>query len=165
MQRNRFFIRNGLCLVFTCLVLLGLSIPAATDAVAPAAAPTAAADTKGPIGHLTNIGTNMGFADGQGNASQSLATTMGTIIKTIISISGSIMMAYIIFAGWLWMTAHGEEEKISKAKSIIRGSVVGLIIIFSAYIITATVVDRFSRSTGYTTTPGAAATTLQAPIK
>lgn len=107
------------------------------------------AQSAGPVDHLTNIGGEMGLNPSPEAASESLAMAMGTVIKTIISITGSIMMAYIIFAGWLWMTAHGQEDKISKAKNIIRGSVIGLIIVFSAYIITATVVDRFSRSAGY----------------
>jgi len=59
-------------------------------------------------------------------------------------------MAYIVYAGYLWIIARGEEEKISKAKAIIRGSIIGLIVVLGAYAITAFVVSRFTTSAGYT---------------
>jgi hypothetical protein len=40
------------------------------------------------------------------------------------------------------MTAAGEQEKIEKAKKIIRGAVIGLIITVGAYSITAFIVPR-----------------------
>jgi len=59
-------------------------------------------------------------------------------------------MGYIIYAGFIWITARGEEERIIKAKAIIRNSIIGLIIVFSAYAITAFVLDRIVEGTGFT---------------
>ena len=42
----------------------------------------------------------------------------------------------MVYAGYLWMTARGEEEKITKAQNIIKGTIIGLIVVMSAYAIT-----------------------------
>ena len=57
-------------------------------------------------------------------------------------------MTYIIYAGWMWMTAAGNDEKITKAKATIRSGIIGLVVAMSAYIITALVVDQLIGSLG-----------------
>ena len=103
-------------------------------------------NVKDPVKRLEGIGAAAGFPQG----SPTVAETIGCIIKTFISILGVIFMAYIVYAGYLWIIARGEEEKISKAKAIIRGSIIGLIVVLGAYAITAFVVSRFTTSAGYT---------------
>ena len=61
-------------------------------------------------------------------------------------------MAYLIYGGYLWMTARGNEETLEKAKKIIRGSIIGIIIVFSAYAITYFVISRLEQATGYNET-------------
>ena len=100
-----------------------------------------------PINRLENVGTAAGYSDDVGTTS--IATTVGGIIKMFRSILGMIFLSYMVYAGYLWMTASGEEEKLRKAKAIIRGSIIGLIIALSGYIITATVVDRVSTAAQY----------------
>ena len=59
-----------------------------------------------------------------------------TIIKTILGLTGVIFMIMIVTAGDLWMTAGGNEEKISKARTMIFNAAVGILIVFGAYIVT-----------------------------
>src|SRR3989344_2064168 len=103
--------------------------------------------SKNPTDVLQNVGTAAGYSESVGTTS--LATTIGQIIKTFLSLLGLIFMSYLIYAGFLWMTASGDEEKLRKAKAIIRGSIIGLIVALSSYIITATVVDLVSTAAGY----------------
>ena len=63
-------------------------------------------------------------------------TLIGTIIKTILGLTGVIFMIMIVAAGDLWMTAGGNEEKITKARTMIFNAAVGIIIVFGAYIAT-----------------------------
>jgi tetrahydromethanopterin S-methyltransferase subunit G len=50
----------------------------------------------------------------------------------------------------MWMTAQGDSGKIDKAKGILKGAVIGLIIIFSAYSIAFFVIASLSEATtGY----------------
>jgi hypothetical protein len=65
-----------------------------------------------------------------------LAATIGTVVKAALSMIGILFMLLIIYAGFLWMTARGEEAKVEKAQDIIRAAVIGLIIVLAAYSIT-----------------------------
>jgi len=104
-------------------------------------------------GKLTNVAKNAQFQEAD---SRSIATTIGGVIKALLSLLGVIFMAYIIYGGYLWMTAAGNEEKLSKAKAIIRGSITGIIIVFLAYAITHFVIVKVGQATGYRATSGTA---------
>lgn len=55
------------------------------------------------------------------------------IIRIALGFVGIIMVVLIIYAGFLWMTAGGNDEQVGKAKKIIINAVIGLAIILSAY--------------------------------
>lgn len=59
------------------------------------------------------------------------------IIKGALGLLGIISVVIIVYAGFLWMTAGGNEEQIGKAKKMLLNAVIGLIIILSAYGIVA----------------------------
>jgi phage shock protein PspC (stress-responsive transcriptional regulator) len=65
-----------------------------------------------------------------------LSATVGRIIKIALSFVGTIFFALAVYAGFLWMTAQGNEDKVEKATKIIRTAVVGMIIVLAAYSIT-----------------------------
>jgi len=50
---------------------------------------------------------------------------------------GLIALVIVLYAGFMWMTSGGNEEKISKAKKILSAGVIGLIIILASYAITS----------------------------
>jgi len=75
-------------------------------------------------------------AEGSGyNPDNTFDSMVGQIIMTGLSLLGIIFLVLIIYAGYLWMTATGNEEKVSKAKSIMTMAIIGLIIVLSAYAI------------------------------
>ena len=47
----------------------------------------------------------------------------------------------MLYSGFNWMTAAGDEEKITKAKSTIRASIIGLLIIISAYALSVFIIE------------------------
>ena len=63
------------------------------------------------------------------------------IIKTILTIVGTLMFGFMVYAGYTWMTAGGNDEKVLSAKTTIRNSIIGLIIVLSAYAITIAVTN------------------------
>lgn len=65
-----------------------------------------------------------------------LPTTAGTIVGAALSFIGVIFLILIIYGGFQWMTAGGNEEQVGKAKVLIISAVVGLMIIASAYLAT-----------------------------
>jgi TRAP-type C4-dicarboxylate transport system permease small subunit len=80
----------------------------------------------------------------------SISTVTAGIINTLLGIVGALAVVLIIYAGFLWMTSAGNEEKISTAKKLLAGSVIGLLIIFSAYAIALFVVKQIAESSGVT---------------
>lgn len=64
------------------------------------------------------------------------------IIRASLSVLGTVALVIIIIAGYTWMTAGGNEEKVGEAKKWLSAGIIGLIIILSAYAITSFVVRQ-----------------------
>lgn len=71
-----------------------------------------------------------------------LNTRIGSVIGILLSFVGVIFLILIIYAGISWMTASGNQEKVTKAKDLIINAVIGLIIVLAAYAITAFIGNR-----------------------
>lgn len=81
---------------------------------------------------ISTTAANAGYSTDAG----SLTGLIGSIIQVALGFVGFIVFAYILYAGFLWMTAGGNEENVAKAKTMIRNAVIGFIIIAAAYSIT-----------------------------
>ncbi|MDD5110733.1 MAG: hypothetical protein PHI63_06010 [Patescibacteria group bacterium] len=68
-------------------------------------------------------------------------------IKGFMSLLGIIFLCMVVYAGVIWMTAAGEEEKIRKAKSTLMTGSIGILIIFSAYMIASFIITAFGCAT------------------
>ena len=72
---------------------------------------------------------------------------LGKVVQAALSFVGVIFLSLTIYGGFLWMLARGEEAKIDKAKDIVKGAVIGLVITVGAYSITAFVVPKILAGT------------------
>lgn len=79
---------------------------------------------------------------------RSLPEIAGSVIKTVLTILGVLAALLIIYSGYVWMTARGKEERVTKAKDTLEAAIIGLIIIMAAYAITYFVVNAISGATG-----------------
>ena len=61
---------------------------------------------------------------------------IGKIIGAALSLTGIIFFILAVYAGFLWMTARGDETQAKKARETIIMAVTGLVIILGAYAIT-----------------------------
>ena len=61
---------------------------------------------------------------------------IGAIVGTALSFLAIIFLCLILYGGFLWMTSGGNEIKVMKAKKVLVQSIVGVIIVLSAYSIT-----------------------------
>ncbi len=66
-------------------------------------------------------------------ANRGLPEIVGLILNALMGILGTLLVLYLIYGGFLWMTAGGDEKQVEKAKEIIKNSIIGLIVIFLAY--------------------------------
>lgn len=95
-------------------------------------------DTKLPLGAA---------ADGAGAGYSALATPesiTGTVINGLVSFLGVIFVCFIVYGGYLWMTAMGKEQQVAKGKDLITEAVIGLIIVVAAYAITYFIISNLT---------------------
>jgi hypothetical protein len=57
-------------------------------------------------------------------------------IRYALQVVGIIFLVLMVYAGFLWMTAGGNEENVEKAKKLIMAAVIGIAIVLAAYSIT-----------------------------
>jgi len=69
------------------------------------------------------------------NAKNAFDSAIAKVINIALSMLGIIFLVLTIFAGYLWMTASGNEQQLSRAKSVLVSSIIGIIIVVSAYAI------------------------------
>jgi len=55
--------------------------------------------------------------------------------RWILGIVGSLALLMFVYGGFMFLISSGSSDKISKAKAIIVAAIVGLIIVFSSYLI------------------------------
>lgn len=58
------------------------------------------------------------------------------IIRVLLTFVGTVVFVITVYAGFTWMTAGGDEEKITQATALLRNCVIGLAIILASYAIT-----------------------------
>jgi hypothetical protein len=68
---------------------------------------------------------------GLGNATPSAIA--GGVINWVLGLLMLIAISLVVYAGVLWMTARGNEDTITKAKSILTGAFIGILIILASY--------------------------------
>jgi len=65
----------------------------------------------------------------------SIPELVGMIIKYILGLVGTLSLLMFIWAGFMWLTAQGNPDKVKKGRDTMLWAIVGLIIVFSSYAI------------------------------
>jgi len=76
-----------------------------------------------------------------GLSDQSLDVTINNIITAVLGLVGIIALGVILYGGFRWMTAAGNEEAVGEAKKIITAGVIGLIIVIVAWAVVSFVIS------------------------
>jgi len=97
-------------------------------------------------------GANFQATTGLGGAD--VRVTIANIIRLALGFLGIIAVILIMYAGWLWMTAGGSSDKIEKAKKILIGALIGLLLILSAFAIASFILNQLIGATGGGDVPG-----------
>ncbi len=79
-----------------------------------------------------------------------LLTIIANGIQIFLGILGIIVILIFLYAGWLWMTSQGDEEKIGMAKKMMLNATIGLGIILASFAITEFIVRQLTKATGFT---------------
>ncbi len=104
-----------------------------------------------PLAHAAdfgqgNLGT-VGTAAGLSTGTSSLPLIIGNIIRILEGALGLVFLLLTIYAGYLYLTARGDEEHVKHAKGMMTQGVIGLVIILAAYAITGFVLNAITAAT------------------
>ncbi|MFH2136575.1 MAG: hypothetical protein ABII19_03030 [Patescibacteria group bacterium] len=116
--------------VFFCLTILSLLTPVLVSA-----------QTNDILGLNVINNANIGL---QASDPRAVAAR---IINVALGFLGIIAVVIVLYGGFMWMTAAGNEERISKAKQILSAGVIGLVIIVMAWAIASYVVTTLMNVT------------------
>ena len=76
-----------------------------------------------------------------------LLDIVGLGIGVILGLIGVFFVIQIIIAGFQWMSAGGNEDQVTSAKTRIQNSTYGIVIVFAAYTISAFVLTQLESLT------------------
>lgn len=96
-------------------------------------------------GNTQNSYANIGLSDTDPR------DVVANVIKVVLGFLGTIAVVLIIVAGFQWMTAAGNEDKIAKAKKIMTAAVIGLVIVLMAYALSTFVINAIISATNPST--------------
>lgn len=117
MPKKYFYLLAGLILLAGSFFITGLSLAQGED-----------------------IGRQLGAAAGKSGANLGAPMdprlVVAFIIRALLGVVGTVLVVLNIYAGFLWMTAGGNEDQVTSAKTTIRNATIGLIVVLSAYSIT-----------------------------
>lgn len=60
-------------------------------------------------------------------------SSVSRIINYALTFLGIVGLVLVIYAGAVWMLARGNEEEIKRAQEMLKGGVIGLVIILGSY--------------------------------
>lgn len=88
--------------------------------------------------YLLNIKNTMG--------SKPFEQVLGGYIKGALALVGIIFLMLMVYGGYIWMIARGDEQEATRAKHIIQMATIGMVIILIAYAVTFLIVERLTSS-------------------
>lgn len=111
------------------LIMFGVFAPGATHAQS----------TADPFGVEDAAAINVG-------QERDLKFAIANVVNVALGLLGILAVIIILYAGFKWMTASGNEEQVTDARHMLVQAVIGLAIIMAAWTITNYVVDQGTRA-------------------
>ncbi len=79
-------------------------------------------------------------------AKQDVRIIVADIIQFLLGLTGMFFMILVILGGFKYVNAKGDEAEVEAGKNMIKGAIIGLIVILSSYSITLFVVGKFPKA-------------------
>ena len=87
--------------------------------------------TSKPLDNVTKIVGNIYKTANKNTVTEYI----GLAVSVFLSLLGVIFVGLMIYAGYNWMTAGGNEEKVSEAGKTIKWALIGIIVLIGVYAI------------------------------
>jgi cysteine-rich repeat protein len=95
-----------------------------------------------------NLGLTPEVEGALGLGTTDIRVTIATIIRNFMALLGVVAVLLVLYGGFLYMTASGNEDQIEKAKKVIASAIIGLAVILSAVAITQFILSSLGSATG-----------------
>ena len=69
---------------------------------------------------------------------------LAKIVRIALGFIGLIAIIIVLYGGFLWMTAKGNEEQVTKAKKVLTNGFIGLVIILMSYSFVSFIIGRLT---------------------
>lgn len=92
--------------------------------------------------NLTTVGETTGLG------SEDPKIIVGNIIRYALGFIGIVLVCFVVYGGFLWMTASDNPEKVDKAKQVLINAAIGLVIILLSWSIATFVISALTGATG-----------------
>lgn len=83
------------------------------------------------------VSKKVGIGEDLSDTEAVLVEKIGGYIGIAIGLIGTVALAFVIYGGFLWITAKGNAEQLTQARKMITNSVIAVIIVGFSYLITA----------------------------
>ena len=70
------------------------------------------------------------------------------IINVALGIFGIVFVGLLIYGGWLYMSAAGNQDRVEQGVKTIRWAIIGILIVIASYAISVFVAQNIVESTG-----------------
>jgi len=77
----------------------------------------------------------------------SIPTIVGYLIKAVLGLSGVLALAMFIYGGILLLVSSGNPAQVKKGRDTLIWAALGLVVLFTAYTVVATVVSLIATGT------------------
>ena len=91
---------------------------------------------------LTSVGEEINIS----TQTTDIRVTIVRVINIFLGFLGLIAVLIVMYAGYLWMTAGGDDEQIGVAKKLLINGAIGFTIIVSAFLITSFILSRLQEA-------------------
>jgi uncharacterized membrane protein len=119
--------------VFLCFIMIAITLISAS-ALSPSTQ-AASSTSVTTIRLASDYGLNDSAASGTGLSKKPLKESILSIIRWSLGSLGLVAVVLVLYGGFMWMTASGNDDRISKAKQIISAALIGMIIILLSFAI------------------------------
>lgn len=82
-----------------------------------------------------------------GSANQDLRVVAAKIVRTCLGFLAVVFVGLLLFSGFQYMVSGGNEEKTKNAMSTIKNSIIGLVIVFTAWSIAQYIILLLTKAT------------------
>ena len=130
----------------TCMLAASIFAMLAVAIAAPSPTGAQIRDPRDPDQQY-GLGSASSFTNVGLGKQNDLKQTLATIINIALGFLGIIAVIIVMYGGFKWMTAAGNEEQVGEARKLIVGGVIGLLVIFMAWAIASFVVSNLQSAT------------------